>query len=209
MHRFFSQKLSTLLTCGLLIFFAAGCASKKAQKNDPWEQVAKIKAQITVPQFPDTTFNILDYGAVEGGKIENTEAFRKAITAAHQAGGGRVLVPNGTFLTGAIHLKSNVNLHLQNGATILFSREPEDYLPVVFTRWEGMELMNYSPFIYAYDKKNIAITGKGTLDGNASNEYWWPWKGQKEHGWKEGRPNQDKDRNLLHKMNANKVPPRE
>src|SRR5699024_3463029 len=160
-------------------------------------------------QFPDTTFNILDYGAVEGGETENTEAFRKAITAAHQAGGGRVLVPNGTFLTGAIHLKSNVNLHLQNGATILFSREPEDYLPVVFTRWEGMELMNYSPFIYAYDKKNIAITGKGTLDGNASNEYWWPWKGQKEHGWKEGMPNQDKDRNLLHKMNANKVPPRE
>src|SRR5699024_9347013 len=79
----------------------------------------------------------------------------------------------------------------------------------VFTRWEGMELMNYSPFIYAYDQQNIAVTGKGTLDGNASTEYWWPWKGNKEDGWEEGMPNQDADRDSLHHLNAEKVPPRE
>ena len=75
------------------------------------------------------------------------------------AGGGRVVVPAGTFLTGAIHLKSSVNLHLSAGATLRFSRNPQDYLPVVFTRWEGVELMNYSPFIYAFEQENIAITG--------------------------------------------------
>jgi polygalacturonase len=65
-------------------------------------------------------------------------------------------------VTGAIHLKSNVNLHVSAGATIKFSKNPGDYLPVVFTRWEGTELMNYSPFIYAFEQTNIAITGEGT-----------------------------------------------
>ncbi|MDR8393342.1 glycoside hydrolase family 28 protein [Aliifodinibius sp. S!AR15-10] len=187
-----------------------GCAEKGEQSTaNPWQQAEQIKAAITVPEFPDTTFNIADYGAVEGGETKNTEAFRKAIAAAHEAGGGKVLVPEGTFLTGAIHLQSNVNLHLAEGATILFSRDPADYLPVVFTRWEGMELMNYSPFIYANGEENIAITGNGTLDGNATLEHWWPWKGDKEDGWEEGMPNQDADRDSLHQMNADQVPPEE
>src|SRR5699024_8437327 len=169
----------------------------------------KIKAQIQPPTFPDRSFPITDFGAEAGGEVKSTEAFARAIQKAHDSGGGKVVVPKGTFLTGAIHLKSNVNLHLEKGATILFSRDPQDYLPVVFTRWEGMELMNYSPFIYAYDQQNIAVTGKGTLDGNASTEYWWPWKGNKEDGWEEGMPNQDADRDSLHHLNAEKVPPRE
>jgi polygalacturonase len=109
-------------------------------------------------------------------------------------------VPAGTFLTGAIHLKSNVNLHVTNGATLKFSQEPSKYLPLVFTRWEGMELMNYSSFIYAFEQENIAVTGEGTLDGNADDAHWWPWKGNTSHGWKKGEPDQKKARRTLEEM---------
>ncbi len=85
-------------------------------------------------------------------------------------------MPPGVFLTGPIHLKSNVNLHVSEGATIRFSRDPAAYLPVVLTRWEGVELMGYSPLVYAYEQHDVAITGKGTLDGQADAEHWWPWK---------------------------------
>ena len=88
-----------------------------------------------------------------------------------------MVVPAGSFLTGAIHLMSNVNLHLTEGSTIKFVADPRRYLPVVFSRWEGVELMNYSPFIYAFGQRNIAITGKGTLDGQSNTEAWWPWVG--------------------------------
>ncbi|MBI2431794.1 MAG: glycoside hydrolase family 28 protein, partial [Candidatus Hydrogenedentes bacterium] len=95
------------------------------------------------------------------------------ITACSEAGGGTVLCPRGIWLTGAIHLKSHVNLHLAEGAVLLFSDAPEDYLPVVFTRWAGFECYNYSPLIYARDCENIAVTGPGALDGNG--RAWWPW----------------------------------
>jgi polygalacturonase len=85
------------------------------------------------------------------------------------------VVPSGQFLTGAVHLESNVNLYLSQGATLLFSTDPEDYLPVVYTRFESTECMNYSPFIYAFDKQNIGVTGPGTLDGQADADHWWPW----------------------------------
>jgi polygalacturonase len=87
-----------------------------------------------------------------------------------------VVVPAGTFLTGAIHLLSNVDLHVAEGATVLFSQDPNDYLPVVFTRWQGIELMNYSPLIYSYGQRNIAVTGQGTLNGQADANHWWNWK---------------------------------
>ena len=118
-------------------------------------------------------------GAVADGKADSTEAIRKAIEACNKAGGGRVVVPPGIFLTGAIHLKSNVNLHISERATLKFSTDPAKYLPVVYTRWEGTELMNYSPFIYAFEQENIAITGSGTLDGSASDENWWAWARRK------------------------------
>jgi polygalacturonase len=87
-----------------------------------------------------------------------------------------VVVPAGVFLTGPIHLKSGVNLHVAEGATVRFSRDPAAYLPVVRTRWEGVELMGYSPLVYAYGQRDVAVTGKGTLDGQAGPEHWWPWK---------------------------------
>jgi unsaturated rhamnogalacturonyl hydrolase len=144
-----------------------------------WDAVPAILARIKPPTFPARDFKITDYGATAGGNADSSEAIRKAIEACNKAGGGRVVVPAGTFLTGAIHLKSNVNLHISERATLKFSTDPAKYLPVVYTRWEGTELMNYSPFIYAFEQENIAITGSGTLDGSASDENWWAWARRK------------------------------
>jgi polygalacturonase len=106
-------------------------------------------------------------------------------------------------------LKNNVNLEIAEGARIKFSQNPKDYLPVVFSRWEGVEVFNYSPFIYAFEQRNIAITGKGTLDGQSDNEHWWPWNGRPAYGWKEGMSNQRPDRNALFTMAEKGVPVRE
>jgi unsaturated rhamnogalacturonyl hydrolase len=138
-----------------------------------WDAVPGILARIRAPRFPARDFPITNYGAKR--ETDSTDAIRKAIEACNKAGGGRVVVPAGVFLTGAIHLKSNVNLHLADGATLRFSPDPEKYLPIVFTRFEGTECMNYSPLIYAFEQENIAVTGKGTLDGSASDENWWKW----------------------------------
>ncbi len=127
--------------------------------------------------FPARDFDLTKFGAVGDNSSDNTEAFAKAITACNSAGGGRVVVPKGEFVTGAIHLKSNVNFHVENGATVRFTRDTKKY-PTVLTRFEGMELMNYSPFIYAYEQENIAVSGAGTIDGNADAQHWWDWKNQ-------------------------------
>jgi len=160
----------------------------------PADESSEILSRIKVPQFPDRDFDILKFGAVE--KQDSTDAIAKAIAACSAAGGGRVVVPAGVFLTGAIHLKSGVNLHVAKDATLLFSRDPKQYLPVVFTRWEGTECMNYSPFIYAFEQANIAISGSGTLDGNADCDHWWNWSGKGGCG-KKGEPTQAEARNAL------------
>lgn len=181
-----------------------------SQADGPWELVMPgILARIKPPVFPKRDFLITRYGAVGNDKTDCTNAFRRAISACNKAGGGRVVVPAGSFLTGPIHLLSNVNLNLTANATIKFSKNPLDYLPLVFSRWEGMELMNYSPFIYAFGKKNIAITGSGTLDGQANNDAWWPWNGRPQYGWKTGAPNQRKSRTALVEMIERKVPVRD
>ena len=113
--------------------------------EDPWEELGRILARIKPPAFPNRDFEVSDYGAEGDNQTDCTEAFSKAIAACHASGGGRVVVPPGQYITGAIALKSNVNLYLSQGATIRFSRESKKY-PLVFTRWEGTELMNYSPF---------------------------------------------------------------
>lgn len=127
-----------------------------------------------VPSFPDRIFSVRDFGAVGDGITADTRAFRQAIRTCHENGGGVVLVPAGTWMTGPIHLRSHVNLHLERGAVVLFSTRSVDYLPVVFTRWEGVECYNYSPLIYARDCENIAVTGEGTFDGRG--DAWWHWK---------------------------------
>jgi polygalacturonase len=152
----------------------AGAAAETG--GQAWSSVSDILAHIVPPTFPDRTFAITNYGAKDDGVTDCTEAFRKAIDACSQAGGGKVVVPAGVYLTGAIHLKSNVDLDVARGATIRFSTDPKSYLPVVFTRYEGTEVMNYSPFIYALGQENIAITGEGTFDGQGSHAVWYSWK---------------------------------
>jgi polygalacturonase len=131
----------------------------------PWPDANTILAETTVPTFPNRTFSVSSYGAKGDGSTDNTAAFQKAITAANAAGGGVVEVPSGTYVTGAIYLKSNVNLHLDSGATLMFSGDATKY-PLVLTRYEGIECMNHSPMIYAHGETNIALTGSGILDAS-------------------------------------------
>jgi polygalacturonase len=171
-----------------------------------WDAVPEILARIIPPTFPPRDFDITAYGAQTGGVVNCTESIRRAIRACAGAGGGRVVVPAGRFLTGPVHLESNVNLHVARGATLAFSRDAAHYLPAVLTRFEGTELMNYSPFIYALDQENIAISGEGTLDGQADATHWWPWKGSAEFGWVAGTPNYNAARERLLAMAEQGVP---
>jgi polygalacturonase len=141
-----------------------------------WVKVPDMLGQIESPVFPDSNFLVTDFGALPDGVTLCTAAFKQAIEACSNAGGGRVVVPIGQYLTGAIHLKNNVNLYISQGAIIKFSQDPADFLPVVYTRFEGTECYNYSPCIYAFEQENIAITGTGTLNGQGDNEHWWNWK---------------------------------
>ncbi len=178
-----------------------------------WSDLSRIESNVTLPVFPEQKFLIIQFGAVGDGTTDCTAAFAKAITACSAAGGGHVIIPAGRFLTGPIHLKSNVDLHLEKGAEILFSQDTRKYLPQVLTRFEGIELMNYSPLIYAYDQQNIGITGEGTLDGQGDATHWWPWKGKWEDSqqmgikWTEGIPSQHAANNRLKEMARNNVPP--
>jgi polygalacturonase len=132
---------------------------------------------ITVPDFKKCkTFSIANFGAVQGDKLKTTTAIAAAIEKANKIGGGTVIIPAGEWLTGSVHFKSNVNLHLSKGAVLLFDDVPSDYLPAVKTSWEGMECMNYSPLIYAWKCKNIAITGEGTI--KAKMDLWTSWAGR-------------------------------
>jgi polygalacturonase len=142
-----------------------------------WEQVPEILKRVVQPAFPARDFDIPKYGAAGDGVKDCSAAFADAIEACKVAGGGRVTVPPGRYLTGPIHLRSGVNLHVEDGATIGFSTDPGQYLPPVRTRFEGVELMGLSPLIYAIDCENIAVTGAGTLDGQASHAHWWPLSG--------------------------------
>lgn len=186
----FSNKYMQYLFLTFAILLVS-CKETKVEvvENDPWKIMQQILDSVVEPTFPDNAFNILDFGAVSDGVSNNTEAFQNAIKKCTESGGGKVIVPKGKYFTGAIHLDNNVNLHLEEGSEILFSANPLDY-PIVHTSFEGTELMNYSPLIYAYKKKNIALTGKGILNGQASNENWWAWKGKEEFGWKKGDPSQ-------------------
>ena len=177
------------------IAFAQAKNSKKptTQPVDPWDLAHDILKRVKPPRFRQQKFDITDFGAVGDGVTDCTAAIADAIEACHKKGGGRVYVPAGQFLTGAIHLKSNVNLHVTKNATLLFSTDPNQYLPVVLTRWEGNDCYNYSPLIYAYRQTNVAVTGTGLLDGQADLEHWWPWKQQTQWGWQAGQPGQNAD----------------
>jgi polygalacturonase len=169
-------------------------------QDDPWVAVPDILARIVPPRFPARDFLITKYEARDGK--DASAAIDKAIEACSRAGGGRVVVPKGDYLTGPIRLRSHVELHIDAGATLRFSQDPARY-PLVLTRWEGVELMNYSPLIYALDCEDVAITGEGTLDGQADAQHWWNWKPVgKDHPPQPQLP----DRTLLFKQAEEGVP---
>lgn len=139
-------------------------------QNLKWTKI--LEKNLKAPKFKADTFNIADFGAKQNN--QNFLAFKNAISACSESGGGIVLVPKGVWLTGPIHLKSNVNLHVNEGATISFSEQFQDYLPVVLIQRGGYYCYNYSPPIYAKNCQNVALTGNGVIDGNG--HVWWPWK---------------------------------
>ena len=148
---------------------AAGAGFKVAPGDLPWPEAQAIVAATKQVNIPNRTFNITAFGAKSGG-ADNTAAFAAAIKAANQAGGGRVIVPAGTWTSGAIHLLSNVELNVGAGAAIKFSGDASKY-PTVLTRYEGIECMNRSPMIYAFGQTNIALTGSGTLDAGGTGSW--------------------------------------
>ena len=192
--KYFSKTNSILIVLVAVLF---SCATKQQNSNlsstSAWKNMQNSIKAIKTPVFINKVYDITNFGAQQGGVLDNTEAFKKAIHACSENGGGIVLVPQGKYLTGPIHLESNINLQVNEGAEIVFSTNPADY-PIVHTSFEGTELMNYSPLIYAYQKTNVAITGKGTLNGQANNEYWWSWCGKDTYGWKKGAPIQNVSR---------------
>ena len=154
-----------------------------------WDEQAykQIEQSIQAPQISGKDYVITKYGAKpDATAAQNQKAIQKAIDKCSKKGGGRVIVPAGqTFLTGAIELKSGIDLHIEEGATLQFVFEPELY-PIVETSWEGLECFNLSPCVYAFKAHDIAVTGKGTIDGSGSNDTWWSWCGAPQFGWKEG-----------------------
>lgn len=184
------------IICGLVLGFVF-LTGAKAQTYETINVEAPFHMEpIQVPVFPQRDFNIKKYGAVPGQIEKNKKAFAAAIAACNKAGGGRVVVPAGEWQVGPIHLKSHVNLHLEEGAVLRFSDNPQDYLPAVQTSWEGTECMNYSPLIYAFDCEDVAITGKGRLEPKMDT--WKVW-------FKRPQPHVDAMRQL-YVMGATDVP---
>ena len=148
--------------------FARACFSYAVDtKQDLW-----FSTKDTISKKYDHTFKDIFQEIYDR---DYKEAFEKAITICSDNGGGKITVPAGTYyMNGPLVFKSNVNVHLEKGAILDFSTNESDYLPAVITRWEGTELFNYSPLIYAYHVQNIALTGEGTVNGNGSKKF-SPW----------------------------------
>lgn len=189
-QKIISNRNILILAFFSLILISCGVNQQKTvAKNDPWKSMQLVINNVKAPTFGNKKYLITDYGAIADGVFDNTKAFKEAIQTCSKNGGGTVIVPSGKYYTGPILLENDVNLHLEDGAEISFSTKPSDY-SIVHTSFEGTELMNYSPLIYAYKKHNVAVTGKGTLNGQATKENWWPWCGGGSYGWKKGIPSQ-------------------
>lgn len=162
----------------LAIFIGTICCvscsqfNKKTEIAEGWNLVPHILKNISEPQFPDTVFNVLDYGARPDIAFNSLPAILAAINDCNVSGGGKVVIPKGTYFSkGPVVLKSHVNLHIEEGARLEFSTVADDYLPLVLTKWEGTECFNYSPLIYCYQAINVALTGKGEIIGNGAEGF--------------------------------------
>ena len=171
------------LVCAFVLALGAYAAGDDKYSH-LYENLPFEMSRVTAPVFPDNEVNIKDYGAKGDGSSLCTEAFARAIDALAQKGGGRLVVPQGVWYTGPISLKSNINLHLERGAIILFSPDLDLY-PLIDTSFEGLDTRRCQSPISGYNLENVAITGYGVIDGNG--EYWRPVKREKvtDKQWKE------------------------
>jgi polygalacturonase len=140
--------------------------------------------------------NICDFGAVGDGSTNNTEAFSKAIEKCSRDNAAKVIVPAGKYLTAPVHLKSNINLHLEDSALILFSDNFDDYPPVK-SRWEGVECFGYCPCLYGENLENVSITGPGIIDGQG--RAWWKEFKKRRQEHKEPASARDREFVMLNK----------
>ena len=194
----------------ILLFAVAALACACAAKNDPhyaWRHTyTQIENRIHEPQFGDEVYDIRDFGAVaDDSTVLNHKAINTAIAHCSTRGGGTVEVPAGVWHTGPLTLLSGVNLHLAEGSTLLFTDRLDEY-PLVLTRWEGIDCYNYQPMIYALDQHDIALTGRGTIDGAASVRTWWSMCWGLETDWDERASSQKVGRPLLKSWNEQQVP---
>ncbi len=175
--------MKKILRTLLLAFLLPACAMATGWNEDEYK---RIEQSIQLPKLNERKFLITSFGAkTTATAAQNQKAINSVISLVSKKGGGKVVIPKGTWNTGAIELKSGVNLVIEEGATLHFAFEPKLY-PLVRTAWEGLGCWNYSPCIYAYKATDIAITGKGTIDGGGNNDTWWQWNGNAYFGYKEG-----------------------
>ena len=198
--------LLIILACAAILSMNAVASAATA---DIWgKEYKKVEQGIRLPQFADRTFVITKYGAKPTATAaHNQKAINKAIAACSKAGGGKVIIPAGEWHTGAIRMQSHVNLAVEKGATVKFAFNTDLY-PLVETSWEGLDLLNYSPLIYAYRATDIALTGEGVLDGCGSRDTWWPFCGASRYGYTDTTPEAQSRgaRNRLLKMSDDGTP---
>ena len=190
----------------LLALLLPACAFAAGWDDNEYK---RIEQSIQLPKIAERQFLITSFGAkTTATAAQNQKAINKVISLVSKKGGGKVIIPKGTWNTGAIELKSHVNLVLEEGATLHFAFEPKLY-PLVRTSWEGLACWNYSPCIYAYKATDIAITGKGTIDGGGNNDTFWQWNGSPRFGYKDGVTKESQklgSRSKLLKMAEDGVP---
>lgn len=190
----------------LLALLLPACAFAAGWDDNEYK---RIEQSIQLPKIAERQFLITSFGAkTTATAAQNQKAINRVISLVSKKGGGKVIIPKGTWYTGAIELKSHVNLVLEEGATLHFAFEPKLY-PLVRTSWEGLACWNYSPCIYAYKATDIAITGKGTIDGGGNNDTFWQWNGSPRFGYKEGVTKESQklgSRSKLLKMAEDGVP---
>lgn len=190
----------------LLALLLPACAFATGWDDNEYK---RIEQSIQLPKIAERQFLITSFGAkTTATAAQNQKAINRVISLVSKKGGGKVIIPKGTWNTGAIELKSHVNLVLEEGATLHFAFEPKLY-PLVRTSWEGLACWNYSPCIYAYKATDIAITGKGTIDGGGNNDTFWQWNGSPRFGYKEGVTKESQklgSRSKLLKMAEDGVP---
>ena len=190
----------------LLALLLPACAFAAGWDDNEYK---RIEQSIQLPKIAERQFLITSFDAkTTATAAQNQKAINRVISLVSKKGGGKVIIPKGTWNTGAIELKSHVNLVLEEGATLHFAFEPKLY-PLVRTSWEGLACWNYSPCIYAYKATDIAITGKGTIDGGGNNDTFWQWNGSPRFGYKEGVTKESQklgSRSKLLKMAEDGVP---